>query len=133
MRLVKSAKRSAGFTLIELIVVVAIIAIIGTIAVANYEDYITRGRRTDATAALMEMANLQTRFYSNNLRYTGTIASLPYPAQSMENYYDLSILSISTTTFSLRATAKGLQLAKDTDCPTIDFTALGAKTPADCW
>ena len=61
------------------------------------------------------------------------VSALPYPTESMEGYYDLSILSITTTTFTLRDTAKGLQATKDTVCPTIELTALGAKTPEQCW
>ena len=122
-----------GFTLVELVIVVAIIAIIGTIAVANYEDYISRGRRSDAVSALTEMANLQSRFYSNNLTYTADLGSLPYPSTTMEGYYSLSIPVLTTTTFTLRATAVGLQAAKDPDCPTMSLTHLGAKTPEDCW
>jgi prepilin-type N-terminal cleavage/methylation domain-containing protein len=61
--------RSLGtFTLLELVVVVAIISILAAIVVPSYQEYITRGRRTDATAALMETANLQTRFFYNKFR-----------------------------------------------------------------
>ena len=80
----------------------------------------------------MEMANLQTRFYSNNFRYTASLGSLPYATSSMEGYYNLSA-AITTTSFTLTATAQGSQAANDTGCVNIRLTDLGAKTPADCW
>lgn len=116
----------------ELVVVVAIISILAAIAVPSYQEYITRGRRTDATAALMEIANLQTRFFSNNFRYHATLASLPYPTVSMEGYYDLSA-TISTTGFTLTGTAKGTQWTKDVDCRALTLNSMGIKGPLGCW
>lgn len=52
----------AGFTLIELMIVVVIIAVLAGIAYPSYQKYSTQSRRSDAQIALTQAANQQERF-----------------------------------------------------------------------
>ncbi|HUV99447.1 MAG TPA: prepilin-type N-terminal cleavage/methylation domain-containing protein, partial [Gallionella sp.] len=47
-------KKSGGFTLIELMIVVAVIAILSAIAIPAYNDYVIRGKLVDATTQLSD-------------------------------------------------------------------------------
>lgn len=123
----------SGFTLIELVITVALVAIIAGIAVASYTQYLTRSRRSDATVALTEMSNLQTRFYANNLVYTTVMAALPYPTSSAGGYYTLSVPAVSANDFTVRATAITSQADADPGCTVLQLNSFGVKTPADCW
>ena len=131
-RVSKSAAVS-GFTLIELLIVMAVMVILTTLAVGNYTDYVTQGRRSEAVVSLTEMANLQNQFFANNLTYTATLASLPYNASSTEGTYTLTIPGASVSGFVVRATAVGNQATDDPDCAVFELTSLGLRTPADCW
>ena len=44
--------RSAGFTLIELMIVVAVIAILAALAMSSYAEQVRKGKRAEAVQAL---------------------------------------------------------------------------------
>ena len=62
-------KSARGVTLIELMVVIAVLAVIATIAVPTYRSYQIRAQRTDATAALLQLRQMQEKFFLQNSQY----------------------------------------------------------------
>ena len=70
-----SARASAGFTLIEVMMVVAILAILLGIALPNYRTYVLRGHLVDATNLLSTFGANMERYYQDNRTYAavGTI------------------------------------------------------------
>lgn len=64
-------KKKNGFTLIELMVTVAIMGILMSIAVPQYERYITRSNRIAMQADLMQIASALERARAVQLTYTG--------------------------------------------------------------
>ncbi len=60
---------AAGFTLIEVMIVVAIISILAAIALPSYTSYIARANRADARTQLMQVGQFMQRFYGANDRY----------------------------------------------------------------
>src|SRR5882672_288213 len=60
---------TTGFTLMELLIVMVIIGILTAIALPNYSEYIARGNRTDAKATLLQIAQWQERYRSENNGY----------------------------------------------------------------
>ena len=124
-------RRTKGFTLIELMIVVAIIAIIASIAYPSYQESVRKSRRSDAFSSLARMADLQERFYLQNRSYTNNMAVLG-GATSPEGFYNLSVSAADANTYTLQADAIGAQVS-DANCLTITLSSAGIKTPAACW
>lgn len=134
-------KRVAGFTLIELMIVVAIIAIIAAIAYPGYQSYIQRTRRANAAACLQEIAQQMERRYSSSMSYN-TTTTLPVLtcANDLAGVYTFAFASSEPTpsTFKIEATPAGPQAA-DARCGTLALTHQGVKsisgtdTVVNCW
>lgn len=80
----------AGFTLIEVMIVVAIIAILAAIGYPSYTEQVARGRRADAKAALLETAQWMERRYTMSNTYAG--ATLPALRGSTGAHYAIRVM-----------------------------------------
>ena len=133
--------KSAGMTLIELMIVVAIVALLAAIAVPSYRQYVLRANRTEATTALLHLAAAQEKFYLQNNTYAGNAliavappAGLGLSATTGGGRYTVAITAATAAAFSATATAAGAQAA-DTTCATFTINQAGARTAtsANCW
>lgn len=101
-----ATKGQAGFSLIELMIVVVIIGILAGIAVPAYSDYMTRARITDATAALATKRVQMEQHFQDNRTYVGSLACNADTATS--KYFDFACNPAATVdTYTLVATGKG--------------------------
>ena len=94
--------RPAGFSLIELMVVVVIGAILLTLAVPSYVSYIRQSRRTEAKTAVLDLAAREERFFSTSgAAYSQTPTQLGltgagFPVSVGNNYYTVTACSPAT-------------------------------------
>lgn len=140
---VNSKPRSmGGFTLVELIIAVAVIGILAAVALPSYQSHIAASRRADAKSALLGVAQVMERYYTERGTYVGaTLGSTGlYPSTSPQGYYTLSIASQSASAFSLTATRAGAQVGDK--CGNYTYDQAGTKgvasastgyTAAKCW
>ncbi|WP_368561896.1 type IV pilin protein [Pseudoxanthomonas sp. UTMC 1351] len=133
----------AGFTLLELMIVVAIVAILSTIAYASYQDQIIKSRRAAGAACLQERAQYMERYYTTYLSYN----AVPAPAiaecdNEVRPHYQVVPLASAAgaRTFTLQAIPQGVQATKDTLCGTLTINQQGvrgesgtAATADECW
>jgi type IV pilus assembly protein PilE len=127
-------RRDKGFTLIEVMITVAIVAILAAIAYPSYQSHVVKTRRKAAEACLVELAQWMERYYTTNMKYQG--ASLPSTQcqTELQDHYDFAFSGTpDATSYTIQATAKGHQLAKDASCSPLKLTHRGEKTPAECW
>ncbi|MEM6775302.1 MAG: type IV pilin protein [Pseudomonadota bacterium] len=107
-------RRQAGFTLIELMIVLVILGIVLAVGLPSYQDSVRRSTRADAQATLMELAQAMERRYSLNYNYDGAAdgdgAPLPEVFVSQaptegQPFYDLTIaVADGGQAYTLRAT-----------------------------
>lgn len=133
-------KTNAGFTLIEVMIVVVIVGILASIAYPSYREYVLRGNRTEGQALLMDAAARQERYYAQNNTYltdNSKRAGLQVNEARYERLYDLSIgTAANDGGYTLTATQK----FGDTDCGNLTLDARGnkgrtgtGKTADECW
>ncbi|WP_280548358.1 type IV pilin protein [Halomonas sp. 11-S5] len=126
-----SARRSAGFTLIELMIVVAIVAILASIAYPSYTRYVERSKRTDAYAGLQNAAGVLERCYTVYNSYNDSNCSLEdgNTLPSPEDYYTIFIAA-SGSSYTVSAKLKS---GSDGCSGDLTLDHQGVKTPDACW
>jgi type IV pilus assembly protein PilE len=147
-------KRHAGFTLVELLVVLAIVAVLVAAAYPNYAGYITKTRRIEGQVALVELMQQQERFFTQNNTYVAFSSGSSDPQETRFKWWSGSAASSSAYELRGRAcpgyaiaqcvelqatpgTAKVDARFRDGDCETLTLNSAGERTSSGasdrCW
>lgn len=149
-----------GFTLVELMITIAIVAILAAVAYPAYTQFVQKGRRAEAKAALMDNMQLFERHYAQINSYASTTGTPTTVWAGYKNYsgdkpsgsgytanYSIAVAMCPNYTdysqcIELRATpSKG-----DSTCNTLVYRSTGEKlyipvgsttpispAPTGCW
>jgi type IV pilus assembly protein PilE len=135
----------AGFTLMEMLIVISIIAIMASIAMASYQSSIIKTKRKAAISTLMQVTSEQEEYFVNNKGYATDLTDLGYAntGASGDPFFIDDNGNSSTSTdgiykvvFASGATARAFTLSaipingqtKDTQCATISLASSGVRT-----
>ncbi len=144
----KIQRHGGGFSLIELMIVVAVMGILATIAYPSFQDYMRRAARAEARAAMLHMAQLQERNFSDRGAYVAISYGLrsdgwkganwsgsSFDARKYDIKVDLGVVSGSTT-LPFVITARPLKA--DAKCGDLTLASDGTRGSstgnlATCW
>ncbi len=131
-------KHMHGMTLMELMIVVVIIGIITAIAFPNYRNFVARAKRSEAKAALLQIATNQERFYLQNSTFTTDMTMLGFQADPFitnSDSYSISVTAADASDYTAVATYQFTD-EESNKCNTWQINGRGTKTSApytDCW
>jgi type IV pilus assembly protein PilE len=131
------ARAAAGFTLIEVMIVLAVVAITTTIAASTYRNHLRRGHRAQAAQALLMAAAEQEKFhlahgsYGNRLDATAgdDPPGLPVASRTPGGQYTLAVDVATPSEFRVTATASGNQA--DPACRILSIDESGRRRAVD--
>jgi len=133
-------QKQAGFSLIELVIVVAIIGILAGIVFQTYQKQVDESRRADAQTSLLDVAGRLERCYTELHSYSQCEEDdvVSFPVTSDDGHYQITG-SLDRGSFTLTARPQELQATRDGDnCSALTLTHTGRKDAEgeqadDCW
>jgi len=139
----KLRKYVQGISLMELMIVVVIVGILAAVAFPNYREFISRAKRNEAKAALLQLATNQEKFYLQNSTFTTDLTQLGFATSPFTTASDSYVIRVIVPTpitdlaGAFTATATYALSGEEVDkCNSFTINALGAKTSlplTDCW
>ena len=104
MKLTK--KNKAGFTLIELMIVVAIIGILAAIAIPNFIKFQARSKQSEPKANLKSMFTAQKAYFNEKDNYSRCIRKIGFSPERGNRYW----YNVQNTRLTAEANCAGVEL-----------------------
>jgi type IV pilus assembly protein PilA len=102
--------RQAGFTIIELMIVLAIIAILAAMAMVSYKDYLMRSKISTGLALASSAKLAVSEYYSSDGVFpeTNAEAGLPMPTSIVSKYVNSVGVGVAPTSGTISITYKAI-------------------------
>ncbi len=141
-------QNSSGFTLIEVMIVVAIVGILAMVAGPAYTSYVTKSKRGDGKAALLQIMQLQEKFRASCPFYGTTISTtadlcgavladttLKAATTSVDGHYNIALSAVTGSAYTVTASPT----FTDAECTALIIdqdgaqSSTGSLTGTACW
>ena len=144
-RTIRARSLQAGFTLIELVIVMAVLTLLVTMAYPSYLEHMNKVRRADALGPLLDVVSRQEQYMLDHKQYAGNMTQLGFAANpyiTPEGYYSVAVVTAGCGTspcYRFTATpVSGKAQAKDAKCTSLSINSAGSKTATGsastkCW
>ena len=129
MKAVRTLKSQAGFSLIELMIVVAIIGILATVAIPNFTRFQAKARQSNAKAMLSGYHTAQKAAYSEFNYYPGNFSGAGYKPDGAITY---RVVAVDNTNANATAAATG-NVGDNATCVASNSTAAQCPTNYVTW
>ena len=74
----RKRRRQAGYTLVDMMIVVLIMGVLGSVGINRYEKYIARARRPETVMAFRAIASAQREYLLTHGTYAATFSALGF-------------------------------------------------------
>lgn len=136
------AGRTAGFTLIEVMVAVVVMSILAAVAFPSYLQHVARTKRSAAQTFMYGVASKQEQFLLDARKYAISLAELNLATPGeLIGFYTFTVdtnNAATPPTYLITATAVAPQSTRDQKCGNLTLSQSGEKkalgsSPANCW
>lgn len=132
-----SAFGSAGFTLVELMIVVVVIGILSAVAYPNYTEYVRKGHRAEARAGLLQAAQWMERAATATGKYPKKLPSTLEDVPGGRYTIKVEDVDDDGATYTLKAKPNPNTDQKNDKCGTFTLKYDGSKgdepSAEQCW
>ncbi len=117
-------KGKAGFTMLELLMVVIIIGILATLAVPQYMNFVEKARAAEAVNTMGAIRSAENLYKLENGSYTSNPNNLgiTFPVSGTNTYWTYAISGAGETSFSITATRTSRKAPTDMIGKTVILT-----------
>ncbi|MFN0183656.1 MAG: type IV pilin protein [Aquabacterium sp.] len=136
--LVQNGRRRAGFTLVEMAIVLVAVALLASLAWPAWTAQQARSTRLDGAAALHRLHAAQEVYHAQQGSYAARLSLLRGAGQADSDggHYRIALQETAPGRFVATATAQGAQ-ARDRECPVLTLRVEGAlvhhQPSRACW
>jgi type IV pilus assembly protein PilE len=118
-----------GFTLVELMIVVAIIAILSSIGYPLYSSYLSKARRAEAKAELMQIMQAEQRYFTANSIYVSNLTKLGYSSATVTTESKQHTIAAAACDSDIKTCVKltATPNLADAECGNLIYDSTGTK------